>query len=639
MRMGKSGGQNLSLSEWPFAHNRLNCRLMRPNTISLPATMFAVTILGVMPFAYWGELLDPVRYPQWMVMALGMLPLILQSIRQKPTSPQPVHRFWWLAVPGLGWGMASMAWALNASEAWMLCAQFAFCLTFLSLARQALAGNPGLLHLATKVLVVSSALQAVLGILQSQGIDPLALVATPGIPEGTMKNPNFYADALLFGLPWAIYGFLRFKEKGWRIAAGLSGALCVAGIVVSHARSSLVPVLLAATFIAPFFAWRQFSGTRRWIALGIWALALVTAFGGTRSVFSKKEGTYNFHYIWERGHEVTPRTSSIDHRFISWRRTLDLVAERPIHGVGAGNWKLNIQKTGLVGYDASGGYGMSVAAQPHNEYLGVLSELGVIGLLLMLGMGAMGVTGAVRLAAGRIQGGDPILGLCLLVGWLGFGIDAGFSFPLERPFQCMMLFWLLAVSLEQANAGKAPPTWLRKAGNAMMVVAWIAATVTFGFRMRADRAILEIRDLRLKHQPQRIISLAPEAKNWAIQFDPASAMPLDWYVGMAQQEMGQLQEAIASFESGLRLAPHQYGLRSGHASLLDMAQRYTEAVAEQTALLKTFPTDWEGWLNLAVMHVHAGHLPEARQALNKVPTTHNPGKRAQVDAFLQTNRH
>lgn len=612
---------------------------MRPNPISLPATIFAVTCLGVMPFAYWAKLLDPVRYPQWMVMALGMLPLIIQGIRQKPTSPQPIHRFWWLALPALAWGLASMAWALSASEAWMLSAQFAFCSTFLALARQALAAHPGFQRLATKTLIISSALQALLGILQARGVDPFSLVATSGIPEGTMKNPNFYADALLLGLPWAVYGMLRLEGRGWQIGAGLSAALCVAGIVVSGARSSLVPVLLAASFIAPVIIWKQANGTKRWIALGIWALALVTAFWGTRFVFGQKEGTYNFHYIWEHGHEVTPKTSSIDYRFISWHRTLDLVAEKPIHGFGAGNWKLNIQKSGLVGYDAKGGYGLSVAVQPHNEYLGILSELGVIGLMLMLGMGTMGVIGAFRLAAGRIKGGDAILGLCLLIGWLGFGIDAGFSFPLERPFQCMMLFWMLAISLERTNAGKTPPKWLPTIGSALMAVAWIAALVTFWFRLSADRAILEIRDLQLKHQPQRIIALAPKAENWATQLDPAAAMPLDWYVGMAHQELGQLREAIASFESGLRSAPHQYGLRSGHASLLDMAQRFPEAVAEQTALLKTFPTDWEGWLNLAVMQIHAGHLPEARQSLNKVPNTHNPEKRAQVDTFLKTNGH
>ncbi|MFN8394703.1 MAG: O-antigen ligase family protein [Bacteroidia bacterium] len=612
---------------------------MRPNSISMPATIFAVTILGVMPFAYWGELLDPVRYPQWMVMALGMLPMIFQSLRQRPVTPQPIHRFWWLALPALAWGMASMAWALNASEAWMLCAQFAFCLTFLALARQALADNPGLLHLATKTLIVSSGLQALLGILQSRGIDPFSLVATPGIPEGTMKNPNFYADALLFGLPWAVYGLLRLEKWSWRIGAGLSVALCVAGILISGARSSLVPVLLAASVIAPVIIWKQANGTKRWIALGIWALALVTAFWGTRYVFGQKEGTYNFHYIWEHGHEVTPKTSSIDFRFISWHRTLDLVAENPIHGFGAGNWKLNIQKTGLVGYDAKGGYGLSVAVQPHNEYLGTLSELGVLGLLLMLGMGAWGVVGAVRMAAGRIQGGDPILGLCLLMGWLGFGIDAGFSFPLERPFQCMMLFWMFAVSLEQATAGKSGPSWLPKGKGFVLASVWCVVAITFGYRLSADRSILELRDLRTKHRSQEVIAKAKKAGNWAAKLDPASAMPLEWYEGMAHQELGQIDRALSSFENGLRMAPYQYGLRSGHASLLDLAGRYPEAVAEETDLLKTFPTDWEGWLNLAVMQAHAGHLPEARQALNRVPSTHNSEKRAQVDTFLKTNGH
>lgn len=602
----------------------------------IPVLAFVVICLGIMPFAYWGELLDPARYPQWLVMAAGMLPLLVSLLR-RPGGLQAVNRFWWVALAGLGWGAASMLWALNAAETWVSVAHFAFCLGFLVMARQALADQTGVLDLATKVLTVSMGLQACIGLLQLAGVDPLELSTTPKLPVGTMTNPNFYGDALLLGLPWCLYGLGRLQGKGWRVGAGVSTVLCIAGIVASRGRSSIMPMLLAAAFITPLFIWQLVAGKMRWVALGAWVLGLGLALYSTQFIFKKKEGTYNFHYIWEDGHEVEPLTSSVDHRFITWHKSLDLFAERPLQGVGAGNWKLEIQRTGLIGYDSKGGYGLGVAVQPHNEYVGVLTELGIVGLALLLTMGGLGIWGAVRMAVGRAPQGDRLLGLCLLVGWLGFGFDAAFNFPLERPFQCLMVFWMLSVSLERPGSAAPPLKWLPRWAGILCLLAWIGGTVTFGFRLSADRAMREVRDLRLRHQPQRVLALAPRATNWCTPLDPASAMPLAWYEGMAYQEMGNLPQALAAFEEGLRIAPYQYGLLSGRASLLDMSGRHLEAAQAQSRLLQTFPTDWEGWLNLAIMQIHAGQPQAARAALSKVPGTHNPSKREQVEAVLRAN--
>ncbi|HEX2901101.1 MAG TPA: O-antigen ligase family protein, partial [Bacteroidia bacterium] len=350
---------------------------------------FAVVFFGLLPFEFIPQLLDPVRYPQLMLLCLGMVPLMVHFIRVRPPkgghAQVPDSKVWWLALPLAGLTALSMAWALNASEAWFSFVHLSLCLAFLYLSRLALARIPDLLQQVVQVLIVSMGLLAIMGLLQRIGFDPLRLSDTLRTPNATMTNPNFYADALLLGLTFCIYGAFKQPKLSWRILAMAAIVLLLAGIAVSKARSSLMPLLLSGIFFPPVFIWRKWKGSRRWLSLLGWALTLALALWATNFIFRKKEGTFNFRYIWECGHEITPETSSVDFRFITWHHSLHLFAEKPFTGCGAGNWKMEIQRLGVTGYDDQDGFGLRVPVQPHNEYLGVLSELGIPGLLLVLG--------------------------------------------------------------------------------------------------------------------------------------------------------------------------------------------------------------------------------------------------------------
>jgi O-antigen ligase len=627
------------------------------------AGYFGIAFFGVLPFVHSMRLLDPVRYPQWAAFCLGMFPLLVSWVWKMRTDPPapgkgqqpgagagkfplapPASKVWWLALPLAFLTLSSMAWALNASEAWFTFIHLSLCLVFLYVSRGMVARVPNLLEAVVKVLIVSMSLLAFVGILQKLGEDPLGTSDQFRTPNATMANPNFLGDALALGLPFCIYGLLRLRSLPWRIGAGMANALILAGIVASGGRSSMVPLLLTAIFFPPVIIWRRFKDKWRWLLLFTWVVAFALLLWTSKFFFRNKENTYNIHYIWESGHVIGPKTSSIEHRFILWHHTLYMALERPVTGVGAGNWKLEIQRFGVSGFDDQGNYGMRVPLQPHNEYFGVLAELGFPGLLLVAGIGLMGISGAWRMT---FSGKDPILGACLLMAWLIFFIDAGFSFPMERPFQSLMLFWILALSLsggvEKTNpaaaAGHNKRIWVRRIGWGLSAVALILGSATLVGRIQSDAAMKELRDQKDAHQPQRMLKTALQAQNWTTQLDAASAMPVDWYVGMAHQEMGQLEAAVAAFERALQVAPHQHALKSGYASLLDMTGRHQAAATVLGELLTVFPDDPEGWLNLSIMHIHAQDSSAARRALSRVPAGHSPEKVQLVDQTLRAAGH
>jgi hypothetical protein len=65
-------------------------------------------------------------------------------------------------------------------------------------------------------------------------------------------------------------------------------------------------------------------------------------------------------------------------RIIFWKKSLCLINSNPIMGVGAGNWKINVPscKNPVNPEHTVKNYTYS---QPHNEWIGIISELGIVG--------------------------------------------------------------------------------------------------------------------------------------------------------------------------------------------------------------------------------------------------------------------
>ena len=74
-----------------------------------------------------------------------------------------------------------------------------------------------------RIAVVAGALQALVGILQSYGIDPLGL-SFANAAVGTHANANQFGSALLLMLPLVVYALIRLPLP-WKVAVGMSAAL------------------------------------------------------------------------------------------------------------------------------------------------------------------------------------------------------------------------------------------------------------------------------------------------------------------------------------------------------------------------------------------------------------------------------
>jgi hypothetical protein len=102
---------------------------------------FCIACFGVLPFVFSGQLLDPARYPQMVVLCVGiaalLLPLAKPTVSQSDAPSAAVSKVSFLMLALALWTGLSMFWALNKAEAWFSFLQLSLGFAFFHLSRKA----------------------------------------------------------------------------------------------------------------------------------------------------------------------------------------------------------------------------------------------------------------------------------------------------------------------------------------------------------------------------------------------------------------------------------------------------------------------------------------------------------------------
>lgn len=142
---------------------------------------------------------------------------------------------------------------------------------------------------------------------------------------------------------------------------------------------------------------------------------------------------------------------SIDRRIVMYKQALELFIEKPILGVGLGNYKDNVQ----IVYSRFGGRTyepyykilQNVYAYPHNWFLTVLAENGIVGFAVLMWLLYMFFTMDLRLY--RKLTGDSLLTFVIIsaIGWLF--VFANLFTMMHVSLPMVIVFWACRGMIER----------------------------------------------------------------------------------------------------------------------------------------------------------------------------------------------
>ena len=293
-----------------------------------------------------------------------------------------------------------------------------------------------------------------LGALASFAMQAANVTLDPGFPGTLFLNHVTQSMALAVGVLLA--GLLAAQsDRSTRSRLLLAGAalVCLANLVlVTAGRSGQVAVAAAALSAA----WLMLTGRRRWqavLAVLVLGAALTAASPALQQRFRK---------IAQEAPELdcsAHEESSTALRLLLWRTTGALILEHPWFGYGVGGFTPAYEREvpSQVGGQPLINWCARPAHDPHNQYLRVTVEAGVLGLLAFLGL----IIGAVRQPASQPYRGA---GLALLAAWYTTSLfNSHFQTFNEGHLIALLLGALLAPDSTQGETqlASAPSTALR----------------------------------------------------------------------------------------------------------------------------------------------------------------------------------
>lgn len=200
--------------------------------------------------------------------------------------------------------------------------------------------------------------------------------------EEIAGGPNGTAAILVTILPFAFYLIRSQGSRLWRLFGSLCVILASLAVLVTFSRSSYL--LLPLAVLAHYWEAIRGRGGRGWLILMV-GVAVIVAMT-----------VIPLDLIRERAQTILPyvrstlvgsdETSEVSPRGYAWRAGLALFQDHPILGAGYANYRFLVKRYGFVVPSYAYPYGLGPAGSPHSSYVGIMAELGVIGLALWIGV-------------------------------------------------------------------------------------------------------------------------------------------------------------------------------------------------------------------------------------------------------------
>jgi len=274
----------------------------------------------------------------------------------------------WMALLWLVWGLFSVFWAWDRGVAFGQAVTLAQLIVFFCLI-QVMVIDDRRLQTFIIIYFVGSTLFAMLAIGRAVSAD---------LRRATLaqeQNPNSFARALGVGLLMVPYLLKNHGLTRWRFLTLLGGFALGLAILLTGSRGAWVG--LVATF---GFTWLISKG--RLCRLRSIAVVAVVVAAGIAGLYS-----LGFLDEWIVQRMLTlpdiEATYGGAGRTNIWAVGWEMVKANPLVGVGLGNFPVRFEDfIDVVGLQ--GAYGVYPGRDPHNVFLSVQAELGIIGLFIVL---------------------------------------------------------------------------------------------------------------------------------------------------------------------------------------------------------------------------------------------------------------
>ena len=413
--------------------------------------------------------------------------------------------------------------------------------------------------------------------------------------NATFEHKNLLATGLALSLPFSFVVVYKAQEKAWKVLAALVMGLAIALILITQSRAAWIALggglFFAFISILMTPSKRNLVLKARFLAIGAvilcLSLGLVWFSSSQNQVANAPIKRIQALFTYED--TKNEHTETINERLSLWGNTLAMIKDKPVLGVGLGNWKIHFPKYSMVGLRSE--QGAIFFQRPHNDYLWIASEMGLLGLVAYLGVLLSALFFAIRILkrSAKEDSSTYTITLAMTSGLVAFMLFSLFDFPKERPIHLLWSGFIIAfiTNTYLGLASNKPPS--KKNTSLINILVYIFPTIavvgTFfaTTRWQAEYHLKQALEARTQQRYVRVLACLKNINTNVYELDP-SATPIDCYKGEALYLQKRLEDALSAYQAAHTLHPYHIhtlnNLATTHFGLqnIALAQQYFEQV-------------------------------------------------------------
>lgn len=364
---------------------------------------------------------------------------------------------------------------------------------------------------------------------------------------GLVGHKNTVASLLFLLTILNIYGFLQ-AQKAIKVLYGISIILCIPLLLLLESRSVFIALIFTLGLASIVWLTKRKSFQLDKKAIGFGMLGVILLLSLNLQIFNNK--------TFKERMNIQNWTSSrsFTERVILWDKTIQLIKNHVVLGVGTGNWYIKFPSVGLEGL-VKVERENKVFGHPHNEFLAVFAETGIVGIilfLLILGVSIVNLTSKLfsKKDSEKI---DQQLAFVLLLSIWSYIFILGLT--TVSKILNIQVFFFFVVGWSQSLIQKGNTKDESKNGifpNNAWLILWSLQIFTIYQQVQEKKMYKKLIDNELSLKEEEMLMEIPNMLNYYTQ----SIYQIKFRLGNNLVKEKSYDKAIEQYKKGLEINPH-----------------------------------------------------------------------------------
>ena len=426
--------------------------------------------------------------------------------------------------------------------------------------------------------------------------------------SATMGNKNLLASIFFLSLPFLFYVY-QSSNKLWKMLVLFVLVLILCSLILIQSKAVILGLFFMSTSIILF----AFKGNSKIILSFIFIIIIIIS----TLFITKPKIAFQFQHeieqvIRTKNRFLEDRIVENDSRVALYIKTIDMIKDNPLLGVGPGNWKKEFPKYGLK--NTLGQKGDKFVQRPHSDFLWFFAEGGILSGILYILLFVFTLRDALFFYL-NMKDEKRYFFLILFSTMLGYLAISLFDFPSERPTHNLFFAIILGILVSERLKKRKYYNTSNKLFGIILIFLFSINIAFANIRYKGDLHMTKALKYKSINNWDKMIDKLDMVYNKHLYDIDNTTTPLMWYYGIAYFNKGQVNIAFDYFKQAYSVNPYHLHVINNLATCYGYNNDYIKAKELYEECISISSRFEEAALNLSAIYSYEKRNEEALDVL------------------------